>query len=478
MSAYVGIDLGTSGVKILAVDGEGKILAEVSESYPVYSPKEGYSEQNPEDWFAAVMRGLSRLNVEGVEGISFGGQMHGLVALDGADKVIRPCILWNDGRSSAESARLNALGAEEFAGNIAFPGFTAPKLLWLKENEPQNFARIAKVMLPKDYIAYRLCGEFVTDYSDASGMLLLDVKSKKWSDKMLDICGISRTQMPDLHESYAPVGRLRADIASALGWGRATVAAGAGDNAAAAVGTGAVRAGRCNISLGTSGTIFIPTDKFLRPQNSAIHSFAHANGGWHLMGCILSAAGARMWWNEKICRSGYDSDGDMRRLMGKNSVYFMPCLSGERCPHNDSSVRGGFFGLSHATEREHMELAVMEGVAFALRDCISLVRESDIEVNASTICGGGARSALWREIVANVLGVSLSTVETEQGPAYGAAMLAMVACGVYGSVEAAADKIVRLRADVQPVPGLMAAYDERYEKYKKLYPLLKDWYSD
>lgn len=476
MSAYVGIDLGTSGVKILAVDGGGKILAEVGESYPVYTPREGWSEQNPEDWFAAVMRGLARLPVRDVEGISFGGQMHGLVVLDDADNVIRPCILWNDGRSAREAAELNALGTEAFAGNMAFPGFTAPKLLWLRRNERHNFARIAKIMLPKDYIAYRLCGEFVTDYSDASGTLLLDVANREWSDKMLDICGISRGQMPVLCESFAPVGHLRADIAESLGWGRVTVAAGAGDNAAAAVGTGAVHAGRCNISLGTSGTIFISTDKFLRPQNGAIHSFAHANGAWHLMGCILSAAGARMWWNEKICRSGYDSDGNMRGLMGKNSVYFMPYLSGERCPHNDASVRGAFLGLSHGTEREHMELAVMEGVAFALRDCISLVRSSGIEVTSSTICGGGARSALWREVVANVLGVGLSTVETEQGPAYGAAMLAMVACGAYGSVQAAADGIVRLRPDVQPSSELSAAYDERYARYKELYPLLKDWY--
>lgn len=474
MNKYIGVDLGTSGLKLLLVAADGSILDQTALTYPVSYPRDGWSEQNPEDWFAALMRGFEQLGARDVAGISFGGQMHGLVALDAAGEVVRPCILWNDGRTERETEYLNTLPVAEYTGNMAFAGFTAPKLLWLRKNEEQNFARTAKIMLPKDYLAYKLTGQFATDYSDASGTLLLDVKNRRWSSEMCDICGISAGQLPQLFESYQPVGFVKREICERFGWGKVVVAAGAGDNAAAAVGTGCVNAGDCNVSLGTSGTVFIASDKFVQPSNNALHSFAHANGRYHLMGCILSAASANKWWIEDILGAGYDLPG-AEALLGSNPVMFAPYLTGERCPHNDVGVRGAFVGLSPQTTRLHMSLAVLEGVAFALRDCLELARSCGIAVRASSVCGGGARSALWQRIIANVLNVELSTLKTEQGPAYGAAMLAMVACGEYADVASAAAAIVSKRPSVAPEKGLAAAYDERYKKFRALYPALKKW---
>lgn len=477
MNKYIGVDLGTSGLKLLLVAADGSILNQTALTYPVSYPRDGWSEQDPEDWFAALMRGFEQLGARDVAGISFGGQMHGLVALDAAGEVVLPCILWNDGRTERETEYLNTLPVAEYTGNMAFAGFTAPKLLWLSKNEEQNFARTAKIMLPKDYLAYKLTGQFATDYSDASGTLLLDVKNRRWSGEMCDICGISAGQLPQLFESYQPVGFVKREICERFGWGKVVVAAGAGDNAAAAVGTGCVNAGDCNVSLGTSGTVFIASDKFVQPSNNALHSFAHANGRYHLMGCILSAASANKWWVEDILGAGYDLPG-AEALLGSNTVMFAPYLTGERCPHNDVGVRGAFVGLSPQTTRLHMSLAVLEGVAFALRDCLELARSCGIAVRASSVCGGGARSALWQRIIANVLNVELSTLKTEQGPAYGAAMLAMVACGEYADVASAAAAIVSKRPSVAPEKGLAAAYNERYKKFRALYPALKKWQAE
>lgn len=477
MSNYIGIDLGTSGVKILLVSGDGKILNEAVETYPVSYPKSGWSEQNPEDWYSAVIRGLERLNARDVAGISCGGQMHGLVILDGKDNVIRPCILWNDGRTERETNYLNsAIGKERLThltANIAFAGFTAPKLLWLKENEPQNFAKISKIMLPKDYIVYMLTGEFSTDCSDASGTLLFDVENRCWSQEMCEICGISRGQLPNLYESYAPVGTVKKPISEKLGWGRVTVSAGAGDNAAAALGTGTVADGSCNISLGTSGTLFIANSSFSLPQNNALHSFCHADGKYHFLGCILSAASANKWWIEDILGANYNLSEKAEEKLGKNEVIFLPYLMGERCPHNDVNARGAFIGLSADTTKEDMALAVLEGVAFAFRDCLEIAKESGLKITQSTVCGGGAKSALWQKILANVLNLNLYTVETEQGPAYGAAMLAMVACGEYAGVKEASSALVKCKLSSSPAKELIKAYDRKYGEYKQLYPLLK-----
>ena len=483
---YIGIDLGTSAVKLLLMDETGKVLNIVSKEYPLSFPNPGWSEQNPSDWWTQSKAGLKELtaNVDknSIAGISFGGQMHGLVVLDENDEVIRPAILWNDGRTQKETDYLNnEIGKEKLSkltGNIAFAGFTAPKILWLKANEPQNFAKIKKIMLPKDYIAYRLTGEFSTDYSDASGMLLLDVKNKCWSKEMLEICGVKEEWMPKLYESYEKTGTLKPDVAEELGFpAECIVAAGAGDNAAAAIGTGTVGAGKCNLSLGTSGTLFITSDKFGVDPHNALHSFDHADGGYHLMGCMLSAASCNNWWMKDILHSDDFADEqkplDEEGRLGENHVYFLPYLMGERSPHNDPSARASFIGMSMDTSRADMLQAVFEGVAYGLRDSLEVARSLGVAPERTTICGGGAKSPLWRKIVANIMNMKVDTVEVEEGPAYGGAILAAVADGRFNNVEEATSKIVKKKDTTEPDPVLVEKYEQGYQKFKKFYPALK-----
>ena len=438
---YIGIDLGTSAVKLLLMDETGSIANIVSREYPIAFPHPGWSEQDPADWWAAVCDGIPALldgfDASQVKGIGAGGQMHGLVVLDKNDAVIRPCILWNDGRTQRQVDYLNGVIGKDklsrYTANIAFAGFTAPKLLWMRENEPDNFARIEKIMLPKDYINYKLTGIHCTDYSDASGMLLLDVEHKCWSKEMLDICGVQESKLPKLFESWQPVGMLTAEAAQTLGLpADVVVCAGAGDNAAAAVGCGAVGGGKCNISLGTSGTVFITSDTFGVDKQNALHSFAHAD-----------------------------------------DVYFLPYLMGERSPHNDPASRGAFVGLRMDTPRAALTQAVLEGVAFAIRDCVEIARAQGVKIKASTLCGGGAKSPLWREILANVLGIPLTLPQTEQGPGYGGAMLAAVACGAYPSVQACTEALVHAKSTTQPDAALVEKYNARYAVWHKLYPALK-----
>jgi len=482
---YIGVDLGTSAVKLLLMDEAGKIENIVSREYPLSFPHPGWSEQAPEDWWRETQAGIRALlagfDAAKVKGIGAGGQMHGLVVLDENDAVIRPAILWNDGRTQKQVEYLNGtIGKKvlsECTGNIAFAGFTAPKLLWLRENEPENFARIEKIMLPKDYINYRLTGTFCTDVSDASGMLLLDVAHKCWSKKMLSVCGISEAQLPRLYESAAPVGTLRPDIAAELGLPQSVVVcAGAGDNAAAAVGTGVVGEGGCNISLGTSGTVFLSSSRFGVDAANALHSFAHADGGYHRMGCILSAASCNKWWMDDILKT-QDYAAEQTPItaenLGRNHVYYMPYLMGERSPHNDPAARSAFIGMTMDTTRAEMTQAVLEGVAFAIRDCVEVARAQGISIAASRICGGGAKSPLWRKIFANVLNVTLELPETEQGPGYGGAMLAAVACGQYASVAECAAKLVRIKGTEKPDAALAALYEKRYQTWHKLYPALR-----
>ena len=482
---YIGIDLGTSAVKLLLMRGDGTIRNIVSKEYPLAFPHPGWSEQRPEDWWEAVKTGIRELvgAEDGagaqVGGISFGGQMHGLVILDKDDQVIRPAILWNDGRTVKETDYLNnEIGRNrlsEYTANIAFAGFTAPKILWVRANEPENFARISKLMLPKDYIAYKLSGVHGTDYSDASGMLLLDVKNKKWSEEMLGICGISESVMPKLYESYEAVGRILPETARELGINEnCIIAAGAGDNAAAAVGTGTVGDGRCNISLGTSGTIFISSKKFGVDPNNALHSFDHADGNYHLMGCMLSAASCNKWWEEDIIGTG-DYSGEQAKIdgLGENHVFFLPYLMGERSPINDPYARGTFTGITMDTTRADMTQAVLEGVAFAIRDMFEVAKSLGIRIERSKICGGGAKSPLWRKIIGNVLNIQIDRIESEEGPGLGGAMLAAVACGEYASVAEAADKIVKLKATETPDPELAAKYELRYQQYRQIYPAMK-----
>lgn len=487
MKHYIGVDLGTSAVKLLLMDQEGTVEKIVSREYPLYFPHPGWSEQNPEDWWDQTKEGIRELirgiAPEDVAGISFGGQMHGLVILDSQDRVIRPAILWNDGRTGKQTEYLNTVVGKETlsacTANIAFAGFTAPKLLWVREEEPENFARISKIMLPKDYIAYRLTGVHSTDYSDASGMLLLDVEHRCWSAPMLKICGVSLEQMPRLFESYETVGYVKPEVAGELGiTGACRVAAGAGDNAAAAVGTGTVGEGKCNISLGTSGTIFISSDTFRVDSHNALHAFAHADGHYHLMGCMLSAASCNKWWMDGILGTA-DYEGEQAAIgnLGGNHVYFLPYLMGERSPHNDPDARGTFIGLTMDTTRQDMTQAVLEGVAFAIRDSFEVARSLGISVGRSKICGGGAKSPLWRKIIANVLNIKVDILKTEEGPALGGAMLAAVADGAFSSVEEAAEKLVQVVDTVEPDPELAARYEERYRRFAGIYPAVKELFG-
>lgn len=480
---FIGIDLGTSAVKLLLMDENGRIEKTVSKDYPLCFPHPGWSEQDPEDWFSRSLEGLEELlsdcDRDRVMGIGFGGQMHGLVALDRDDNVIRPAILWNDGRTGRQTDYLNnVIGRDRLSkctANIAFAGFTAPKILWMKENEPEHFSRICKIMLPKDYLTYRLCGTFCTDYSDASGTLLLDVEHRCWSREMLRICGISEQQLPRLFESFETVGCLKPDIAAKLGLSEnVRVVAGAGDNAAAAVGTATAGDGACNISLGTSGTLFISSRSFGVDKNNALHSFAHADGSYHLMGCMLSAAACNKWWMDDILKTTeYQSEQDRITGLGQNRVFYLPYLMGERCPHNDPDARAAFIGMSMDTKREDMTLAVLEGVAFGLRDSLEVARSIGVCPKRTKICGGGAKSPLWRSIIANVMNLKVDTIESEEGPGYGAAILAAVGCGVFGSVEEAAKKLVKVVSTESPDEELVARYEERYRQFRKLYPALK-----
>ena len=490
MKLYIGIDLGTSAVKLLLMDEAGSIKNIVTKEYPLEFPQPGWSQQAPQDWHKAVMEGIPELlagsDPADVAGIGCGGQMHGLVVLDKDDNVIRPAILWNDGRTAKQVDYLNnVIGKQKLSAmtaNIAFAGFTAPKILWMQENEPENFAKIAKIMLPKDYINYILTGVHACDYSDASGMLLLDVQNKCWSKEMLEICGISECQMPKLFESYDCIGTVLPEVAAKLGIPAAVkVAAGAGDNAAAAVGTGTVGEGGCNISLGTSGTVFISSEKFGVDDTNALHAFAHADGGYHLMGCMLSAASCNKWLMDDIFKTD-DYPAEQAPItedkLGRNRVFFLPYLMGERSPINDTNARGTFTGMSMDTTRADLTQAVLEGVAFAIRDSVEVARSLGIEIKSSKICGGGAKSALWKKIMANVLNVQLQCVASEQGPGLGGAMLAMVACGAYPTVADACNALVSVASTVEPEAELVARYEKRYQQFRKIYPACKELFAD
>ncbi len=484
MMLYIGIDLGTSAVKLLLMETDGSIKNVVSKSYPLEFPHAGWSQQAPQDWLSQTKAGIKELlqgfDAGEVKGIGVGGQMHGLVVLDKDDNVIRPAILWNDGRTGKEVEYLNnTVGKEKLSSltaNIAFAGFTAPKLLWMRENEPQLFSKIDKIMLPKDYIAYMLTGVHSTDASDASGMLLFDVQHRCWSKEMLDICGIREEQMAKVFESYEAVGTVKSDIAAELGIADGVkVAAGAGDNAAAAVGTGTVGEGSCNISLGTSGTVFISSKKFAVDSHNALHAFAHADGSYHLMGCMLSAASCGKWWVEDILKTqDYRAEEAAIDKFGENDVFFLPYLMGERSPINDINARGTFIGMRMDTTRAQMTQAVFEGVTFALRDSMEIAKQLGINVEKTRLCGGGAKSRMWRQMVADILNIEVEIPEAEEGPGYGGAMLAAVACGEYPNVEACAQKLIKIKEVVHPRAEIAAKYEKQYRKFSEIYPAVKE----
>ncbi|NLO10478.1 MAG: xylulokinase [Clostridiales bacterium] len=484
---YIGVDLGTSSVKLLLMDEKGKIENIVTKEYPIYYPKTGWSEQNPEDWYSALIEGIRDLikdaNKDEIEGISFSGQMHGMVILDENDKVIRPAILWNDGRTQAECDYLNnEIGREKissYTANMALTGFTAPKLLWVRKHEPENFAKIKKVMLPKDYVAYMLSGVHCTDVSDASGMLLLDVQNKRWSKEMLDICGLKEEQMAKIHESFEVVGNISQKASEETGLPTSVkVIAGGGDQAVAAVGTGTVGKGKCNVSLGTSGVVFISAQEFAVDDNNSLHAFCHADGKYHFMGVMLSAGASNTWWmNDVLGTKDYVKEEKGITKLGENNTFFLPYLMGERTPHNNPNARGTFIGMTMDTSREDMTQAVLEGVAFALRDSFEIAKSLGVEVERTRINGGGANSPLWCNIVANILNVKVDKINSKEGPAFGAAILAAVGCGQYSTVEEATEKLIKVVSTVEQDPKLVELYNKKYQVFKELYPTLKDMFD-
>lgn len=484
---YIGVDLGTSSVKLLLMDENGKIESIVTREYPIFYPKTGWSEQKPEDWYSALVDGIKELtkdcNKDEIDGISFSGQMHGMVILDENDKVIRPAILWNDGRTQAECDYLNnEIGREKissYTANMALTGFTAPKLLWVRKHEPENFAKIKKVMLPKDYVAYMLSGVHCTDVSDASGMLLFDVKNKCWSKEMLDICGLKEEQMAKVFESYEVVGSISQKASEETGLPTSVkVIAGGGDQAVASVGTGTVGQGKCNVSLGTSGVVFISAQDFAVDDNNALHAFCHADGKYHFMGVMLSAGASNTWWmNDILGTKDYVKEEKGITKLGENNTYFLPYLMGERTPHNNPNARGTFIGMTMDTTREEMTQAVLEGVAFALRDSFEIAKSLGVEVERTRINGGGANSPLWCNIVANILNVKVDKINSKEGPAFGAAILAAVGCGKYASVEEATEKLIKVVSTVEQDPQIVELYNKKYEVFKELYPSLKDMFD-
>lgn len=484
MNQFIGIDLGTSSVKLMLVDASGKILNITSRDYPVYYPKENYSEQDPTDWYINTIDALKELIADTdkslIKGISFAGQMHGLVILDKNDEVIRRTILWNDGRTEKQVEYLNnVIGKDKLSkltGNIAFAGFTAPKILWVKENEPENFKKIDKIMLPKDYLAYMFSGVYASDYSDASGTLYLDVKNKCYSKEMCDILGISNIKLPKLFESYEAIGNIKESLALELGLNTdCKIIIGAGDNAAASVGTGNISEGMANISIGTSGTIFMPLNNFVVDENNSLHSFCHSNGKYHLMGCILSAASCRNWWLEGILNTNDFAKDEEDIKNAKNSdLIFLPYLTGERSPHNDVFAKGAFVNLTINTTKGDMSKAILEGVSFALRDSLEVTKKCGINFNQVTLCGGGARSNSFIKIIADVFNMPISLLENEQGPSFGASILAMVGTNEYSSLDEACEKLVKIKRTIYPNKDNVNFYEDKYQKFRKLYPLLKE----
>jgi xylulokinase len=463
----VGIDVGTTGVKALAVSTSGDVVSKVEHAYPLSTPQPGWSEQDPEDWVRAADAALAELGAD-ADGIGLSGQMHGLVCLDADLRVLRPAILWNDQRTGPQCAEIEErVGFDrliELTGNRALPGFTAPKLLWLREHEPAVYARIAHVLLPKDYVRLRLTGELAMDVADASGTLLLDVGARRWSAEVLVALELDPAWLPPLLES--------ADVAGT--WNGVPVAAGAGDQAAGAIGVGVDRPGPLSVVLGTSGVVFAALPAFAHDPTGSAHAFCHAvPGGWHAMGVMLSAAGSLAWLRD-LLDAPYDEllDEAERWPAGVEGALFAPYLSGERTPHADPDVRAAFTGLSLRHDRGALVRAVLEGVAYGLRDSLELLRELDVVADVGRISGGGARSDLWTRIVASVLGLPLERTAVEEGAAYGAALLGGVAAGVFADVHEAVAACVHVRETVEPVAEWADAYGEGYARFRGLYPAL------
>ncbi len=496
-SVYLlGIDVGTTGSKAILIRPDGTVAAESTVEYPMHTPRPLWSEQDPEDWWratvAAVRSVLEASAAAAVEvvGVGLTGQMHGLVLLDAAGRVLRPCIMWNDQRTGPQCAAITArVGPQrvlELTGNPVLPGFTAPKIVWVRENEPETYARIAHVLLPKDYIRYRLTGEFFSEVSDASGTSMFDVGRRQWSAEMLTGLDVSRRWLPEVTESPEPSTRISGGAAAETGLAAGTpVAGGGGDQAAQAIGSGIVSEGTVSVTLGTSGVVFAATGAYRVEPEGRLHAFCHAvPGQWHLMGVMLSAAGSFRWYRDTLgdaerveaARLGCDPYEVLTRQAatvsaGCEGLIFMPYLSGERTPYPDPNARGVFFGLTLRHGKAHLTRAVLEGVTYGLRDSLELMRRLGLSVRQVRASGGGARSELWRQMLADVFGEEIVTVNVTQGAAYGAALLAGVAAKVYASVAEAAGRVVRVTGRHMPGPDA-AVYEEFYPRFRALYPAL------
>jgi xylulokinase len=458
VTTLVGLDVGTTGVKALALSQEGDVIARSERGYPLSTPQPGWAEQDPEDWWRATQAALADLQVE-VGSIGLSGQMHGLVALGDGDRVLRPAILWNDQRTAAECVeieeRVGLARLIELTGNRALTGFTAPKLLWLRRHEPETYARIRRIVLPKDYVRLRLAGVHAVDAADASGTLLLDVARRRWSDEVLEALDVPTEWLPPVHES--------------------TKIGGAGDQAAGALGVGVVDSGLLSVVLGTSGVVFAPLLEFAADPEARLHTFCHAvPDGWHAMGVMLSAAGSLRWLRDAT-RGGYDELLAEAEVWppGSEGLLFQPYLAGERTPHADPSARGAFVGLSVRHDRGALVRAVLEGVAYGLRDSLELLRRLGVQVETARVSGGGARSELWLRIVASVLGVPLERTMVEEGAAFGAALLGGIAAGVFAGVDEAVNACVRVRDRIEPDAAWRDAYEEGYARFRSLYPALQ-----
>ncbi|MBU3181287.1 xylulokinase [Clostridium psychrophilum] len=492
---FLGIDLGTSSVKIIIMNQSGDIVDSTSKDYDVSFPKEGWAEQNPEDWWESTKQGIKELLCNGniksedITGISFSGQMHGLVLLDKNEKVLMPAILWCDQRTQKQCDYLNNKFGQDklskYTGNKALTGFTLPKVLWVKENKPEIYKKIAHMMLPKDFISFKLTGNYSTDVSDASGTLMFDVENRKWSKEIIDIFEIDKEVLPKVYESWKGVGNISSQAAKETGLSTKTlVMAGAGDQAAGAVGSGTVETGILSVALGTSGVVFACDEKFSVDRENRLHSFCHSNGKWHQMGVMLSAASCLKWWVENV-NIDIKEDAFNKLLceaenapVGSNKLLFLPYLMGERTPHNDPNARGSFIGLNITHKRGDMTRAILEGVCFGLRDSLEILRSLNVEVKEVRVSGGGSKSKLWRQILADIFNLDVLVTNSKEGPAYGASILAAVGCGLYESVDEACKQLIKITDIVEPIKVNVEKYDKLYKIYTPLYSCLEEKFEE
>jgi xylulokinase len=497
MSHYLGIDIGTSGTKTLLINAKGAVLAEATADYPLHQPKPGWTEQDPQDWWGATVKTVravmkkAKLKPADIKAIGLSGQMHGSVFLDKDDNVIRKALLWNDQRTAAECDQItSAAGGRKnlikLVANPALTGFQAPKILWLRNQEPRNFEKLKKVLLPKDDIRRRLTGDYVSEVSDASGTLLLDVVNRCWSTKLMSKLGLDMSLLPRVVESDEVTGTLTPDAAKQLGLTpECKVVGGAGDCAAGAIGTGVVKKGVLSTSIGTSGVMFVHSDEPQYDAAGRLHTFCHAvNGKWHMMGVNLTSGGSLQWWVDSIVqglagipeKSRYEAaTAEAAQVAaGSAGVLFLPYLNGERTPHADPHARGSFVGLNLTHTRGHLTRAVMEGITFALRDSLEIISSLGVPVRQIRASGGGSKNPLWRQMQADVFGQKVATLKVEQGPAYGVALLAAVGDGAYKSIESACSATIEIADETAPDKNAVKSYDHLFPIYQGLYSQLKD----